>query len=143
MSDPERDSDRIKLLLDVYGQDSTQVMVFVSICFALPAFTLSQIKLDGVPTVTKVILLLSLFLFIIAGLFFFRYAQYQNWKRLQGVDSILRMNPEELKDVLMGPERGLWAMGWRFYRGGTVLLTLAAALYAVFFVLYFFPMIVR
>lgn len=143
MADPERDADRIKLLLDVYAQDHTQVMVFVSVCFALPAFTLSQVTLDGLPTTTRVVLLLSLFLFIVAGLLFFRYAQYQNWKRLEGVESILAMNPARLRDVLMGLEHGLWAVAWRLYKGGTYALTLAACLYAVFFLLHFFPGIVR
>jgi hypothetical protein len=139
MSDAERDIDRIKLLLDVYGQDSTQVMVLVSLCFALPAFTLSQVKLDGLSTIAKVFLLISLLLFIMSGLLFFRYAQYQNWKRLEGVDSILRMDPVELKDVLMGPRRGLWAIAWRFYTRGTLILTFAAGSYALFFVMYLFP----
>ena len=143
MADPERDADRIKLLLDVYAQDNTQVMVFVSVCFALPAFTLSQVTLDGLPTITRAVLLLSLFFFMVAGLLFFRYAQHQNWKRLEGVENILAMNPTKLRDVLMGPRQGLWAVAWRLYKGGTYSLTLAACLYAVFFVLYFFPGIVR
>ena len=142
MADPDRDADKIKLLLDVYSQDSTQVMVFVSVCFALPAFTLAQLKLDGLPTMTRSVLLSSLFLFIVAGVLFFRYAQHQNWKRLEGVGSILTMDPDKLRNVLMGPEQGVWAVAWHFYQGGTSVLTIAACLYAAFVVLYLFPGIV-
>src|SRR5262245_37711089 len=118
MADSDRDADKIKLLLDIYGQDSTQVMVFVSVCFAIPGFTLSQLTIDGLPAVTRTLLFISLFLFVVAGVLFFRYAQHQNWKRLEGAESILAMNPHELRDVLMGPKRGLWAASWHLYDGG-------------------------
>ncbi|MEI6267842.1 MAG: hypothetical protein WCP01_03100 [Methylococcaceae bacterium] len=138
----QQNAEKIKLLLDIYSQDSKQVMVFVSICFALPAFTLSQVKLEGLPTSSRAVLLISFFLFIVAGLIFFCYTQYQNRKRLEGIQSILALNPDGLREILMGPRQGLWAIAWPLYRSATLILILAASAYAMFFILYFFPGIV-
>ncbi len=141
MSDTNNSAEKIKLLLDVYEQDRNHVMIFVSVCFALPAFTLSQLKLEGSPALTRLALVISLGLFVSAGLFFFRYAQRQNWKRLDGVQSILRMDPEALRETLMG-QHGLWSTFGHVYNTGSILLRVAALFYVIFFVLYLFPKIV-
>ena len=134
----EQAGSQMKLLLDVYEQDRKHVMILVTLCFAIPAFTLQHLLVRDGTFWVRGFLLTSLVLFVAAGLFFFRYAQRQNWKRLEGVEFILKGRVEELYDVLMGPTKGLWARhGW-LYRVGGSLLKIASTFYVFFLGLYLF-----
>jgi hypothetical protein len=64
--------------------------------------------------------------------FYFRYAQLQNWGRLQRIRYILADDLENFYDVLVGQENGLWARHKRWYLGGGWLLRLASSLYITF-----------
>jgi hypothetical protein len=123
---------KIKLLLEAYEQDRRHVMLFVTICFAIPAFTLAHMPPKEVGFAARSVLFASLLAFIVAGLLYFRYAQYQNWKRLHGVRFILAGDLERLYDELMGPKNGLWASHRWWYQGGGWLLRLASGLYIAF-----------
>ena len=132
-------SSQVKLLLDIFEQDRKHVMIFVSLCFAIPAFTLSHLSIRETPLWGRVMLVTSLALFVSAGLFFFRYVQRQNWKRLEGVPFILSGAVEELREVLMGPTCGLWARyGW-LYKSGSFLLKTASLFYLLFLFCEIFP----
>lgn len=130
---------QVKVLLDIFEQDRKHVMIFVSLCFAIPTFTLSHLSIREIPLWGRVMLVVSLALFVSAGLFFFRYVQRQNWKRLEGVPFILSGEVEELRDILMGPTHGLWARyGW-LYKSGSFLLNAASVFYLLFLLGEIFP----
>jgi hypothetical protein len=133
--------EKIKLLLEIYEQDRKQTMLFVSFCFLLPGLTLAQAKAVDIVhtnTPTRLILLLSLALFIGAGLLLLRYVRWQNWIRLGAKEAIFELDPEKVKEILMG-HKGLYARYWRLYENGVKLLWIAAVVYLIFIVSYFFP----
>lgn len=125
-------ANKVKLLLDAYEQDRKHVMLFVTICFAIPAFTLAHLPPKEAGSIERGVLSASLLTFIVAGLSYFRYAQHQNWRRLQGVRSILAGDLEHFYNVLVGAETGLWAAHRKWYQAGGWLLRLASVLYIAF-----------
>lgn len=138
MPDEELSHEKIKFLLDIYEADRKQVMILVTACFAIPAFTLAHTTPADLSLATRAVLFASLALFISAGLSLFHYVQRQNWKRLETAESILQMDPNAVRNILMGPKQGLWARAGSLYRFGELLLILASLVWAIFFFLFLF-----
>jgi len=136
MDSDETKAKKIELILEIYEHDRKHVMLFVSVCLALPAFTLAQLHLQTTPIIAKVLLLVSMSLFVAAALCYFRYAQIQSWKMLWAVDLILSLDPEKLRKELMGKDLGAWATAGWYYNVGSKLLKTASALYLGFLIFY-------
>ena len=127
---------RMEVLLDLLERDRQHVMVYVGVCFGVPALSLSALKLEAVGVGLRVLLVLSLAGFVLAGIFYFLYAQRLHWMRLGGIQAIMDRNPEALRTALFDPKTGPWARYAHLYLTGQVILVLAAVLYVGFFVLY-------
>ena len=69
------DSSIIQILLDILEQDRKQVMLLVVLCFAIPSFTITNINLFNTHFIIRLFLMISLFLFICSGMFYFFYTQ--------------------------------------------------------------------
>jgi hypothetical protein len=130
--------DQIQILLDIFDKDQKQVMVLVTICFAIPAFTVSQLTVQEMGLSGKILLLVASAFFVLSGLLLFYYSQRQNLKRLQVVQHVVTPDVTKARDVLMGQKIGLWAQYGPLYLFGIACLWIASTVYVVFFAFYLF-----
>ena len=126
--------DIMKILLEFLEYDRKHVMLYVAICFAVPTFTLSNIKILDAPLVTRIFLFISLSSFIIGGMGYFFYTRKIHHKRFKGIQNIMELDPEALRKTLFGVEEGVWAEARKFYNIGKVSLIIASNFYIIFFI---------
>lgn len=132
----ESEATKIKLLLDIVEKDRRHVMIYVSICFAIPAFTIANIKDLPRSYIIRGLLILALGSFIGAGVSYFTYAQRIHWKRLAAIQHVVALNAPAVRTELFDPASGIWATAGCWYRCGNWLIFIAAFLYVAFFLTY-------
>ncbi|BAZ39296.1 hypothetical protein NIES4101_52480 [Calothrix sp. NIES-4101] len=108
--------EQTKLLFEIIEQDRQHVMLYVGICFTIPAFSIAQFKITDMPLLVRCFLAISLLLFLFAGINYFYYAQAIHWRRLGTVREALKKEPEEVMNILMGSEKGIWALAKKYFQ---------------------------
>jgi hypothetical protein len=117
----------IKALLDIVEHDRNHVMLYGGLCFPVPTFTLGQLEPLPQSVVDRILLFVSLALFVSAGVSYHFYAQRIHWKRIESVESVMEADPQRLREILFGPTTGIWATSSHLWNRGQALLVAASA----------------
>ncbi|MEO8747096.1 MAG: hypothetical protein ABI379_05525 [Rhodanobacter sp.] len=141
-----RDEEYIKQLIKLLESDKRAVMFYMAFELAVPVFTIKDLAFgqsalastDAAAFATKLVLVTSLALFLMAALFHWLY-----WRRIHlnefAVSRILLSGTgEQARELVFGERTGLWGRhGWK-YIAGHVALGFGMVTYLAFFAITIF-----
>jgi hypothetical protein len=122
-TDMSRDKEYLEKLIELLESDKKAVMIYIALELAIPLLTIKDIAIgqsilvssDPKILIVKVILVASLFLFLVAALFHFLYWRRIHLNEFAVAKYLLNGTGEDARTLIFDEKSGIWAKhGWKY-----------------------------